>query len=223
MGLWRKAIAGNEWRKTRLHDQKGNLVPLRELIYLPKVCLRTLQRVAFGAYAVEPWWTFSLVARVERILRPNMRVLEFGSGQSTLWLAERVGTVVSIESDAAWQARVRSQADKLGLSNIDLRLRAADSYADCSEFTDRSFDFCVIDGMLRGVCAETALPKMRPGGWIYLDNSDNDMTFPPDGKNIRSAELFLASRVPSDRIESFTGFTTTMLGAHQGMLFHLPE
>lgn len=218
----RKIIAGNSWRKTRLHDQKGNLVPVRELRHVPRVCWQTLARFAFGALPIEPWWNFAAIERVSEIVNPGMDVLEFGAGQSTLWLAQRVRSVVSIESDPAWAERVRLQARRLDLTNIDLRLRNLDDYADCNDFPDGHFDFCVIDGAARGRCAETAFPKVRKGGWIYLDNSDNDMTFAPNGLNVRSAELALRKFVPVDRIEELTSFTTTQLGCHQGMLFHVP-
>ncbi|HEY0953010.1 MAG TPA: hypothetical protein VGD85_22645, partial [Nocardioides sp.] len=54
-----------------------------------------------------PWWTFAAADAVEDFLRarPGARVLEWGSGASTVWLARRAGSVVTVEHDPAWAAR----------------------------------------------------------------------------------------------------------------------
>jgi len=39
----------------------------------------------------------------------NCDVLEFGGGQSTLWWSAKARSVLTIERDAAWFARLRSQ------------------------------------------------------------------------------------------------------------------
>ena len=51
-----------------------------------------------------PWWTLASGRKVRDFLAstPNARVLEWGSGASTVWLGKRSSEVFSIESDAAW-------------------------------------------------------------------------------------------------------------------------
>lgn len=220
VGILQKIVAGDPHRKTRFHDEKGNLVDPREWIYFPLIVERFLARILFGKLYVEPWWTFRVKKRVEGILTRDMTVVEFGSGQSTLWLGQRVGRLLSIEDNPGWHDRVRKNIARLGLDNVTLELRAAADYPDVSDIPDRSVDFCVIDGLDRGRCAVTILPKIKPGGWIYLDNSDKDMTQPEDGANLRSAEAVLRRHVPEVDIETFTGFTIGLVNTHQGMLCH---
>lgn len=58
-----------------------------------------------------PWVTFDCQAWLERWLAPTMRVFEWGSGGSTLFVACRVRQLVTIEHDAQWAARVRARLD----------------------------------------------------------------------------------------------------------------
>ena len=53
-----------------------------------------------------PWWTFDSADRIAAFLRlrPDARIFEWGSGASTLWLAERAGSVHSVEHHAGWAA-----------------------------------------------------------------------------------------------------------------------
>jgi hypothetical protein len=64
---------------------------------------------------------------------------------------------------------------------------------------------------------------MKPGAWIYLDNSDKDARDADDGANLRAAENFLRASAPADRIETRTGITIGSLNAHEAMLVQVPE
>lgn len=55
----------------------------------------------------EPWMQPEEIAAFESLLDPMMHVLEFGSGRSTFWLAERVAKVTTIEHNVRWLERVK--------------------------------------------------------------------------------------------------------------------
>ncbi len=115
-----------------------------------------------------------------------MRAVETGSGRSTAWFAKRVGHLLSVEQDAAWYAIV--QARLRGLTNVDYRLVPLDHPADegtrpvyeplpryvavFNEFDDASLDFVVVDGHYRQACIRAAIPKLKIGGLLLLDNSN---------------------------------------------------
>lgn len=102
-----------------------------------------------------------------------------------MWLRDQGASVTSIEHDAAWYADVRRP---LG-ADTDVRLIepdlegaltsrvhpgvAFDAYvrAVASE-PDGSFDLVIVDGRVRVACAKAAMPKVRPGGMLLLDDSD---------------------------------------------------
>ncbi len=55
----------------------------------------------------EPWMQQEEIVAFESLLDPMMHVLEFGSGRSTFWLANRVAKVTTIEHNARWLERVK--------------------------------------------------------------------------------------------------------------------
>ena len=149
-----------------------------------------------------PWITFEATKFLEKILRPDMFVFEFGSGGSSLFLAERVKRVYSVEHDEAWFAAVSSAVREKGYSNWAAQLappvkplqdNAAspsdpEAYASGSppyqglsfekyvksidNFRDGYFDLVLIDGRARPACFKHAIPKTKAGGYIMCDNTD---------------------------------------------------
>lgn len=53
-----------------------------------------------------PWMTYPAIKALERLVRPDMEVFEFGSGSSTLWWGQRCARVVAVEHDAEWAAQI---------------------------------------------------------------------------------------------------------------------
>src|SRR4051812_37225534 len=49
-----------------------------------------------------PWMTFGAIEFLQRALREDMVVFEYGSGGSTLFFANRVRRLVTIEHDPEW-------------------------------------------------------------------------------------------------------------------------
>lgn len=135
-----------------------------------------------------PWLAPGAIRWLEENLRPDMHGFEWGSGRSTLWFAGRIAALTSIESDAAWFDQVARKVGEAGLTNVGLRHiplehAAADTYRDdydplpanaaaILDHADASLDFVVVDGWYRPVCARAALPKLRPGGILLIDNTD---------------------------------------------------
>ncbi|MDH3669485.1 MAG: hypothetical protein OEN23_21420, partial [Paracoccaceae bacterium] len=55
-------------------------------------------------------------------LRPTDTGFEWGSGQSTTWLAARVDHLISIEHDAQWHQRIKTRLEERCLLNrVDYR------------------------------------------------------------------------------------------------------
>lgn len=127
-----------------------------------------------------PWLVFDAQQRLEVLLRKDARVFEWGSGISTVWLARRAATVVSVEHDAAWYAAVGAALLERDLRNCDRRLielgareTAHEAYAAAIDaFADSSFDLVIVDGRVRTRCAAHAAPKVAPGGSLLLDNAE---------------------------------------------------
>jgi precorrin-6B methylase 2 len=122
-----------------------------------------------------PWLPFAVVDRLEALLPCRASVFEYGSGGSTAWFVDRGATVVSIEHDADWYENVsRALGDR---PNWSLQLRPLDSptYVDAiGDAPDGAFDVVLIDGRERLECLKRAMPKVRPGGLLILDDIERE-------------------------------------------------
>jgi predicted O-methyltransferase YrrM len=92
-----------------------------------------------------------------------------------MWFAARVDRLISIEHDAVWYARVQGKLLSRPRNNVNLILTGpdADEYLrPALELEDNSLDFALVDGIstLRDRCAESVIPKIRPGGLLILDD-----------------------------------------------------
>ncbi len=120
-----------------------------------------------------PWWAESTVNLVrEKISKiSNLRVFEWGSGNSTLFWSKYATKVVAIEHDKEWYEKVKKRIP----SNVDLRyieLKYDGDYCRAINDEDDCFDIICIDGRDRTRCALNSLNKLSNKGIIIFDNSD---------------------------------------------------
>lgn len=175
--LTSRLCTGAGINRTRLHDRKGQLLDAGGFVYLPHVLLSTVWTKIVGHRPEVPWLGYRTIRWLDRNIRPDWHILEFGSGMSSLWFARRVtkGRLVSVESSPEWYEKVRSEFEKRGQAHVDYRLRPADVYpAAVDDIPDGSFDLVLVDGLRRDDCIPVALRKVKPGGYVLLDNSDAD-------------------------------------------------
>jgi len=157
-------------------------------------------RSLFGFQNVEvlinldvPWWPYSAAERIEEFLlhKPSPRVFEWGSGASTIWLANRAGSVVSVEHDQEWAVKMNAllaaskrnntkiihvpapqtaspivQSKKSGYEHLEFA-----NYVDAIDECEL-FDLIVIDGRARLDCLKKAKLHLTERGMILLDNSN---------------------------------------------------
>lgn len=148
-----------------------------------------------------PWMNFRAIEWLETYLKSEMRVFEYGSRGSTFFLAERVAQVVSIEHDEDFYEFMTKQLQHEGVLNCTYALSAPQSMESpevppygCHSFTsdwpahrtmsfedyvktidcypDGNFDLVTVDGRARPSCAMRALPKIKDGGWLLVDNME---------------------------------------------------
>lgn len=210
------------YRKSRFHDEKGNFVDMAGLPYAVPAFLGAAAKRLFGRRPHVPMISYRGRRAIEAVLSKDSRMIEFGSGNSTPWFAARAGFVLSIEDNADWHAHVQNVLRTRGIDNVRHELRDAAGYADLSDIADASIDFALVDGTDRAGCIVAVVPKLKPGAWLYLDNSDKDMTI-PDG-DLRRAETALRQAVEArgGTIRAFSDFSPTNFFVEQGMFAHLP-
>ncbi|MEO7262469.1 MAG: class I SAM-dependent methyltransferase [Jatrophihabitantaceae bacterium] len=139
-----------------------------------------------------PWWTYRAVDVVEAWLSAHpkpVRVFEYGSGASTLWLAKRADEVHSVEHHREFGEHLK--ASLAPLANVDFRIvepvrsdapvigsrkeGAAGldfaGYVASIDDVPGEFSLIVIDGRAREACLQRAQHRLSPGGVIVFDNT----------------------------------------------------
>jgi len=146
-----------------------------------------------------PWLTYDAISWVRKYLKPDMRVFEYGSGGSTIYIASRVRELVSVEHNREWFDLVRHVIQDRGITNstymlVEPEKRTADAVEKYSSttfdeykgfdferyvrtinnFPDNYFDLIIVDGRARSACVKESATKIRDGGYLILDNSERD-------------------------------------------------
>jgi hypothetical protein len=139
-----------------------------------------------------PWWTYDAIDTVETWLsghaRP-IRVFEWGSGASTLWLAGRVDEIHSVEHHKGFADSMAPlfakhpnitfhvvepttsenpavPSHKPGHTGMDFA-----DYVGTIDEVGGKFDLIVIDGRAREACLTAAVPHLADRGLIVFDNT----------------------------------------------------
>jgi predicted O-methyltransferase YrrM len=141
---------------------------------------RAHQALYQWAHPDAPWLTPEAIRLLDSMLRPSDIGAEFGSGRSTLWLAQRCAHLTSAEHDAAWHSRVSSVLARERISHVDYQFHPQDepettgdrsAYAQTAQLLAReSIDFALVDGVYRDHVTLFLLPKIKLGGLLVIDN-----------------------------------------------------
>ena len=112
-----------------------------------------------------------------------MNIVEFGAGGSSIFFLKRGTKLTSIEHDEKWIENVRKKVPKklqnnwsyhLIKPNNDItKVPSPESYlAPLNKLTDSSIDLFLVDGRHRVESIKRSMDKIKPGGYLVLDNSD---------------------------------------------------
>jgi predicted O-methyltransferase YrrM len=156
--------------------------PMRKIAHRtpPYIYHRTRQMLYERGHRDDPWLTPAAIRLLESLLRPADRGAEFGSGRSTIWFAERVAALTSVEHDEQWYEAVSAKLKERRLANVDYILARPDqpvelggqsTYARTAlGLPDAGLDFALVDGHYRDYSAKFILPKIKSGGILIIDN-----------------------------------------------------
>lgn len=150
-----------------------------------------------------PWINFPALEFLERQLRPEYKVFEFGGGGSTLFFCKNVAEVATVEDHSEWfDILTRTVSDK-GYRNWKGFLIPAEPLTDSrtprspedpAAFSSKAkgmehmsfekyaraidpfpadyFDVILVDGRSRPSCIRQALPHLKTGGFLVVDNTE---------------------------------------------------
>jgi len=150
----------------------------------------------------QPWLSFAAIDFIKKKIRPDMKVFEFGSGGSTLFWAEHVRDVISVEHDELWWKKMKEVLDRDNIINVRYQFIPAETIEDfhtrkverptdyisadenyrgqsfqayasaIDKYPDESFDIILVDGRARPSCIAHSIPKLRRNGYLVVDNTE---------------------------------------------------
>ena len=119
----------------------------------------------FGDYL--PWFTYPCIEFLKTLDFTNKKVLEFGSGSSTLFWSKNCSYVCSIEKEKSWFEKLNKKIN----SNVKLYLFEDDqNYSYFPLKISEKFDVLVIDGAARKNTLLNSLNLLNKDGVIIFDN-----------------------------------------------------
>ncbi len=117
-----------------------------------------------------PWYTYAFIKFIEERIQPHFEIFEYGCGNSTLWYAQRVKAVTSVEHDEGWYKKIKPSMP----NNVELLFHSleADEYVQSVHRKDKKYHMVVVDGRRRSECLLTAMDALLEEGVLVLDNTE---------------------------------------------------
>ena len=91
-------LGRSDERPTRWHSRRGRFASSAALRTLPAAILARIT----GRSDDEPWLAPMAVKYLNHVISRRDVVLEFGGGRSSAWLAQRAGSLITIEPEGHW-------------------------------------------------------------------------------------------------------------------------
>ncbi len=154
--------------------------------WTPLYIWNRLNEIAYHKmYPEHPWLTKHASLILSSLLKETDIGLEWGSGRSTLWFAQRVKKLTSVEHNKNWYDKIlkKLQEDKLNgkvdyifIPSKENKVHESglnDPYVRIvDKFDNISLDFALIDGIFRSSCTLAVLDKIKYGGILIIDNAN---------------------------------------------------
>jgi len=119
------------------------------------------------------WYTYPAIEYLNNFDFSQKSIFEYGSGNSSIYWANKAKDVTSIEHDKSWYEKVKSSfAPNQTLLHKDNN----EQYENSISLVEKKYDVIIIDGMRRSECSRVIkdfLNKESSEGFmVILDNSD---------------------------------------------------
>lgn len=129
-----------------------------------------------------PWMSTEEINLIESFLKPNMTMLEWGSGGSTIKFSQKVSKYYSIEHVKDWYTKVNKELVNLKLDNkvnnfliepdyprtLPTKYREFKTYIEYVDQLNIMFDVVLIDGRARAQCAKKVLKYLKDDAVVFI-------------------------------------------------------
>ena len=193
----------------RFTDFEGYKPSIRSILYLPKSFINHFRVKQHPILEVPvPYLVIDAILFLNEIVKPDMKILELGGGNSTLWFLSKDVILTTVEHSAEWANFIRRYIEEnqqlsqqKNISKFKLTVKKGQDTVDFIEqFPDFHFDLILVDSAYkytsRNDCISVGRRKVRRGGWMVVDNSDHPITW----RGVDTLQDYKRIR--------FTGYTT---------------
>lgn len=124
-----------------------------------------------------PWVTYSFIDFIKERINKTQHIFEYGSGSSTIFYAERAGSVTSVEHDKGWFDKVKNTSPA-NAEMIFCHLEKDGEYAKKATLLNKKFDIIIVDGRDRVNCCKYSVDALSEKGVLVLDDSEREVYDP---------------------------------------------
>jgi hypothetical protein len=156
-----------------------------------------------------PWLNLPAIRYLRDNITPAFKIYEYGGGGSTLFFCARAAEVVTVEDHQAWFATLTQTIQSKSYTNWKGRFispeivdgdqnRSHENPADFKsgakglehlsfkkyaksihDFPMDYFDLVLVDGRARPSCIQEAMPHLKSGGLLVVDNTERPYYLAP--------------------------------------------
>ena len=129
-------------------------------------------------FKYRPWIVEGAFFYLNRNISKKHFGLEIGSGYGTVYFAKKSKRLISIETDQYWFLKIKKilieehliKKVSLQLFKIQNNLQIKKYIEFIKKFKNETFDYVIIDGKFRAETCKVAIPKVKRGGMLIIDN-----------------------------------------------------
>lgn len=135
--------------------------------------------------SILPWIHDDVIKFLEKKINKNTTMLEFGSGDSTIYFSNLTNNLISIEHNKDWYNKIKphlksnvkyilSYVNYVSRPSTDMKFYNHDTIEELlgENIPDEHFDIIFIDGINRVNCVYGSINKLKKGGVLILDDSN---------------------------------------------------
>jgi hypothetical protein len=157
-----------------------------------------------------PWMNYPVIAFLEERLEGDLEMFEFGSGYSTLYFAERVKSICSVEYDEQWFNLFKTKELSENVNILFCDQDVNDFYCKSIKDCEKLFDIVLVDGRDRVNCIKESLDVLTERGVVLLD----------DSHRLKYSEGFEFLLEQGFRSLNFEGLKPSGSGVHRTTIFY---
>jgi len=120
-----------------------------------------------------PWCSYSFIHFIDERLTKNLSVFEYGSGNSTIWYAQRVNNIIAVEHDQEWIKLIQPKLPE----NAEVKFKQLDyngEYSKTASNLERKFQIIIVDGRDRNNCIYQSINALTDDGVFVFDNTQRE-------------------------------------------------